>query len=489
MASEWDAITRRLFFPSHFITTYPQIPGPITLSALDLRREECSPNVPHWLIRLMTQRKIVPRSKISEWKGLDRISAMIHEMRCIWREQQKDDIGIDGEVELCQPRDDGEGMVGTGKIIKVQSRSGSRYVTRDTDSTFASPVEEKDLRYWSSLNIPAIYVVYHPDDDRLYWKHVQAYAKTHPTALQPPYRIEFDKTTDTLDASAYAALADLCALAPERVLTDRGETLFANILPVVELPKTIFVAPVLPEKRPNFHDRISGDQFIPPYWYSSGILTTLTDPTIRGTAITNVVDAGGVDRFGLVDWLRVNHENNTVLRALLNSTLHRHLRRIGLNFLKSHRRYFFSEGLTEKTPLKRNWKNSRTGREQERLVAKYYEYGRHKFFRQLALDARFASYGEAWGIVLHPKIHFSTNGVDRWEGKTARSYAISARAEEWNNVYLNNLLFWAHEISGGASKFQLRVSEETVCVISGSPTSLDAGFSIESTPRPKRKAK
>jgi hypothetical protein len=50
--------------------------------------------------------KIVSKSKLSEWQGLDRISVIIHGMRCIWREQEKDDIGVDGEIELCRPRPD-----------------------------------------------------------------------------------------------------------------------------------------------------------------------------------------------------------------------------------------------------------------------------------------------------------------------------------------------------------------------------------------------
>ncbi len=92
---------------------------------------------------------------------------MVHEMRCMWREQEKDDIGIDGKIELCRPRNDGDGMSGTGEIVKVQSKSGSRYVLQDTEDAFVSPVEEKDLLYWRDLNVPAIDIVYYPDDDRL----------------------------------------------------------------------------------------------------------------------------------------------------------------------------------------------------------------------------------------------------------------------------------------------------------------------------------
>src|SRR5215475_3399730 len=74
--------------------------------------------------------KIVSATKVAEWRGLDRINAVVHGMKCIWREQEKDDIGVDGEIELCRSRDDGEGLVGTGKIVKVQSKSGSSYVIK-----------------------------------------------------------------------------------------------------------------------------------------------------------------------------------------------------------------------------------------------------------------------------------------------------------------------------------------------------------------------
>ncbi|MEY9756217.1 DUF4365 domain-containing protein [Bradyrhizobium yuanmingense] len=431
--------------------------------------------------------KLVSKSKVSEWRGLDRISSVVHEMRCIWREQEKDDIGIDGEIELCRQRQDGDGMIGTGKIIKVQSKSGSSYVVRDSDQAFASPVEEKDLHYWRGLNVPAIYVVYHPDDDRLYWKHVQSYIAERPEALKPPFRIEFSKTSDQLDAGAYNALVHLCELAPDRVLTDRGETLFSNILPVLSLPPAIFVASVLPEKRTNFHDRIRGSQWIPPYQYGSGSVATLTDPTEGDSALRDVIDHACVESFSLADWLSQDRSNEARLNGLLNSTLHRHLRGLGLEFSKDHRRYFFNKGLAEDSPLKRTWRSSRTHKAQPRLVAKHYEYGRNRFYRHLAVDARFNRFGDHWGIVIEPKVHFSTDGTTRWEGRTARSYAIKARIEEWNNIFLNNVLFWADQFSRGEPTFDLMVDGQTICTVGGTPLSTETTFSIEAIAVPDRR--
>ncbi|MEL7322599.1 MAG: DUF4365 domain-containing protein [Pseudomonadota bacterium] len=433
--------------------------------------------------------KIVPKSKESEWKGLDRIGAMVHQMRCIWREQEKDDIGIDGEIELCLPRDDGDGMYGTGKILKVQAKSGGRYVVRNKETSFSSPVEEVDLRYWNDLNVPALYIVYHPGDDCLYWKHVQGFIEETPDALKAPFRIDFDKTKDVFDEPAFAQLSALCELAPTRVVTDRGEMLYSNVLPVLQMPDTVWVTPVVPEKQPSFHQRLSGANWIPPYFYASGILTTLIDPETPGTAFEGFIDEGGIEQFDLDDWLGHDTDNDYRLRALLNSTLHRHLRHLGLSFLKSHRRYFFSDGLDEETPLRRKWRNTRTGKTPTRIVSKYHVYGKNKFYRHLAFDARFDRFGDRWGIVIDPKVHFSFDGYKRWEGKTARSYAIRARSDEWNNHYLNNILFWADQLSKGKDTFDLTIGDELICVASGVPLQVETTFSIETVAPPDRKVK
>lgn len=86
--------------------------------------------------------KTVPETKFTEWKGLDRIQQVVHGMKCVWRELQKDDFGIDGEIEVVTAKPDGTGYETTGSIIKVQAKSGKSYVVSDTADSFASTPEE-----------------------------------------------------------------------------------------------------------------------------------------------------------------------------------------------------------------------------------------------------------------------------------------------------------------------------------------------------------
>ena len=412
---------------------------------------------------MSTEHKIISKSKLSEWKGLDRISRVVHGMSCIWREQEKDDIGIDGEIELCRPRDDGDGLIGTGKIVKAQSKSGKSYVVKNTDSSFSSPVSEKDLRYWEGLNVPVIYIVYHPEDDQLYWKNIKLFIRNTEDVFVPPLRVDFNKETDRFDESTYSELCALCEQAPERVSLDTEETLYSNLLEVIQLPKSIYVAPVLPEKRPQFHDRLSGR--IPPYVYKSGTVFTLNDPSDDENAITGVID-GMPEEISTEEWLSRGIDAENDLRALLNGLLHRHLRSIGLSYKDKPRQYFFNIGLAEDSPIHRQWK-TRKGHKRTRLVAKYYSYGTINFYRHLALETGFKSFGTSWALNLQPRLYFTTDGTNRWKGKIAAKYAIRARSTEYNNQYLNHLLFWTHQLAKGKEEFDLKIGDQKIMIIKG----------------------
>lgn len=426
--------------------------------------------------------KIVPQSKLSEWKGLDRISLVVHDMGFVYREQEKDDLGIDGEIEICVPRPDGKGRISTGKIIKVQSKSGASFITQDNDSTFRAKVTDRDLRYWNQFDVPVIYIVYHPGDDRLYWRYVQGYIEDEPDVFDPPVTIAFEKARDRFDDSSYDRLFDLCNLAAERVSHDVGETLFTNVLPVEALPDTVWVTPVLPERRSRFHERIGGSTLRkPPYVFRSGTIITLTDPGDTENALREVVESGTSEPFALLDWVQQDEQNEDDLRALLRSAFHRHLRRLGMHFDKDDRKYYFNEDLTQEAPIRRSWMSLRTGRQQERLVAKYYEYGDKfpiRYFKHWALSFHFQRFGEQWGLMINPSLVFTKDGTQRVTGKGALKHLRQARAKQYNNIYMNDVLFWSHVLSAGDESFAVSIEGMEILRIKGRPTTVDAPFSV-----------
>lgn len=83
--------------------------------------------------------KTVLASKFTEWRGLDRVSQVVHAMNCIFRELSKDDFGLDGEIEVVRPKSGGTGFETTGGIIKVQAKAGASYVVSDTPPPRSPP--------------------------------------------------------------------------------------------------------------------------------------------------------------------------------------------------------------------------------------------------------------------------------------------------------------------------------------------------------------
>jgi hypothetical protein len=423
--------------------------------------------------------KQVPLSKVSEWKGLDRISLVVHGMHCIWREQEKDDIGIDGEIELCVSRTDGEGRVGTGKIIKVQSKSGTSYVTSNTSSSFHMPTRREDLDYWNKANFPVVVIVYHHKDDKLYWVHVQAQIEARDDMFVPPYIIRFDKSTDLFDESAYARLLEIVNTAPPRVALDVKETLFTNALEILEMPKSVVRSTVLPEKRAQFRQRLTG--FVPPHIYQVGHTITFTEPMATENALKDVVDGQG-EVIELDAWLDQTEANENNLRFLLKRLLHRHLtRNVGLVFDHDVKRYYFPVDDPKTSSKKMKWKNARTNRNAERSVVTKYDYGKVSFFRHLGIEPEFLRIGDSWALILEPKHHYTTDGKIRWETKKAHSYAIRWRSREYNAQYLNHILFWAYIISKGNQSFTLDLDGTSLLRISGLPMSAEVGFGVRGT--------
>lgn len=419
--------------------------------------------------------KIVPISKKTEWKGLDRISVIVHAMDCIWREQEKDDIGVDGEIELCEPRTEGKGFIGTGKIIKVQSKSGSSYITRNQEDSFESPVKEKDLVYWGKLNLPIVYIVFHPDDNCLYWKDVQAYIRENPDAFEKPHKINFDKETDRFDEEAFGSLCQLCKQAPERVDSTISEQLFSNFLEVVKLPEYVFLSSVVPEKRTQFSQRLTG--FIPPYIFREGILTTLTDPSKTQNALTHVID-GEAERLPFLEWFDQSPDSDNDTRILFNALLTNHLHLRKLYFNRKTHKYFYRHGLTKEKPIKKKWRNNRTNRSPTRIVAQYYEYGDDKFFLHKALSASFQCFGTQWGIIIEPKVFYTHDTLAVWRSDRAKSYAIRYRSREYNSQYLVNILFWAFILSDDRPTFSLDLDGQSIIELKGYLKEITAPFGI-----------
>lgn len=424
--------------------------------------------------------KTVLPSKFQEWRGIDRINNVVHEMRCIFREISKDDFGIDGEIEVVVPKADGKGYETTGGIIKVQAKSGKSYIRHNSDTEFKVPVDKNDLEFWYNITFPVIFIVYHPNDDKLYWKEIKSYVRSTINVFKPPLVIAFQKMSDEFTTDCYDAICQIASVSPPQISTQERERLYSNLLLVKQVPKLIFNAPTQYTTTEQVRDEIEG--FVSPFCINGGQLYTLSDLRDSRCNLRGYCDTNHINDFPSKRWLEDESERKNYV-YLLNQLLGIHLRRCGLKYNRHFQRNFFSGQNKVDTVFRQNWFNVRTGRSAPaRIVAKYYQYGKDQFWRHLAVNLSFKLIGSSWFLQIIPKYFFTTDGKTPWDSHKVGPYTTRIKAVEHNIQVLNHVLFWADILSQQQPTIELKLDFKSLLVIEKEPLSGIANFAIPSDP-------
>jgi len=90
-------------------------------------------------------------------------------LRWIFREIPKDDLGIDGYVEIL--RDDRKSQ---GRLFAVQIKTGPSYLAEPTDDGFVYRGALKHLNYWTGHSLPVLILLCDPATRTCYWEHIAA---------------------------------------------------------------------------------------------------------------------------------------------------------------------------------------------------------------------------------------------------------------------------------------------------------------------------
>jgi len=426
--------------------------------------------------------KIVPNSKFQELKGLDRIQVAVHEMHCLWRELNKDDIGIDGEIEVLEPKSDGKGALPTNKIIKVQAKSGKSYIKYDSPDAFQVPVDKDDLEYWAKSNYPIIFIVYHPEDDQLYWMDIKGYVKNTPNIFLPPIKFVFDKHTDIFPPQTNR-IFDIANVSTPRVRTDQQERMFSNLFLVQRVPKTIWAAPALSNLDYESIQAIlrSRKVFVPPFAVERGHTFTLSNLNHPDCVLREFCNTEEIYFEQESAW-RVNPDWRRSYVSMLNRLLRAYAYHCNLRYAKEFKRFYFPKNDKSNEPIKVQWTSPRTKSKDTRTVAEYYEYGYDRFWRHLAASLNFRVIGSNWFLQINPKYFFTIDGETAWDPEKVGPYTTRKKSVERNPHVLNHVLFWATYLSQKENRIQIKLDGEVILVIEKMPFIGFTDFAITDDP-------
>jgi len=108
-------------------------------------------------------------------KGVRMVDQIIsEELRWIFRDVRKADLGVDAQIELVNPE-----KRGTGRLIAAQIKCGQSFFSESSDAGFVFRGKSKHLRYWVEHSLPVLVIICDPDSGKCYWQEASG-ANTEP---------------------------------------------------------------------------------------------------------------------------------------------------------------------------------------------------------------------------------------------------------------------------------------------------------------------
>ncbi len=130
-------------------------------------------------------------------KGVRMVDQIIsEELRWIFRDLRKADLGVDAQIELVNPE-----KRGTGRLIAAQIKCGESFFAEPTDAGFVFRGKSKHLRYWVEHSLPVLVIICDPSSGECYWQEAIG-ANTEP--LQKGWKLTIPRSNALSSDSAYA---------------------------------------------------------------------------------------------------------------------------------------------------------------------------------------------------------------------------------------------------------------------------------------------
>ena len=186
----------------------------------------------------MTIKKVTPQVLIGQ-SGANLIEQIVLQMKYVWRPLLIFDIGIDGEIEICDPVT-GEG---SNSIVRVQVKATTASFQAETMQSFEYSCEQKDLDYWLKGNTPVILIICRPDTKEAYWIPIKEYFKD--LSLLKQHKVFFNKSQNRFTSECAELLKQLALprdLGIYFIPIQKKEILYTNLLQVDLYAPKIHVA-------------------------------------------------------------------------------------------------------------------------------------------------------------------------------------------------------------------------------------------------------
>ena len=397
--------------------------------------------------------KYVSKSQIIGEKGVSAFYNYCtrHSPFIIFREESKNDFGIDGEVEFTYT-DDNKRIVASGEIIKIQIKStetGS-YIYNETDSAFDFKASSSDIDYWNNHKVDVILIIYLVSEEKLYARkitesdYIQAISSKN-------IILTFDKKDNLLIDGDNKFQTVYSSLFKSRINYDIVEILYTNVLKFNKLPHLIYAykSKIFSTKEIYSLKLISYPIFV----NYSGIIYSFNTLENYPDFIKEVVEEKKYETFNFKKFLNDKQTKNWGIE-LINRYFKEHCSEKDIWFNKDYNRFYFGKksntiiDAEKKKNFEKNvfrierYRTKKNIQSKREVVSWYNYYDKTSFYRHFAFEIGYFSDEQSLYISITPKYLFTEDGRKVLEDrKKISKYTTFLTSREFNQQVLNQIYF------------------------------------------------
>jgi len=397
--------------------------------------------------------KFINISQITGEKGVAAFHdyCVNHNPPIIWREETKNDFGIDGEIEITRKHETGKIEV-TGEILKVQIKStetGS-YISNNDDISFKFNAKKNDIEYWKKHKLSVVLVIYIVNSEELYAKKVD---KIDFELSKKKFPIIFNKEKNQLIKGESNFLVKFSDYFKERVNFDTKELLFTNIFCFTRLPKFVYEYSSLVS---NINDIFESNvKRYPEFILYSSKIYSFTKLEKYPEFYQNFIECNTLEQLYFKRFLREKKTRNFGIE-LINKYFKSHCYEKGIGYNKDYKRFYFKKFTEEeiekketKSYVKRVFrvenyipKSGKRKSSEREVVTSYVYYNKTAFIRHFAFETYYFLNEDNLYLTITPKYLFTVDGKEVLEDKKkVTKYTNYMTSREMNQQVLNHIYF------------------------------------------------
>ena len=389
----------------------------------------------------VSRKKLTPQTLLGQ-RGANLVERIVLEMRYAWRPILLFDLGIDGEIEICDPKT-GEA---TNLILRVQVKATGQAFPRETADSFEYICDRRDLDYWLRGNAPVILIVCRPDTSEAYWISVKDYFND-PATLKAS-RISFSKRLNKFDPSCALTLKQLALPKDSGIYFSpfpKTEKLYSNLLRVSSFASDLYLADTSYRKPEDVWAvfKTAGAKAGAEWVLSGKKIISFRD--LHEPPFDGICDLGTCETFNTKEWAYSQDSGRQKdFVRLLNLCLKERARLLGLWLFKDDKRRYLYFPATRSLNTRRVQYQSKTKRVSREVFKQYRrksDPSQATYCRHLAFKGYFVRLNDAWYLELTPTYHFTSNGKDTDRFRAERLQGI--KRLERNPAVFGQVLFWA----------------------------------------------